>query len=1228
MHKYFRPFLLATIIVATFFPLQNFAQKKSTKKYPALLWEISGNGLKQKSYLFGTMHVSKKSVFNLSDSFFYALRSVDKVGLELNPDHWQDDMIKAENEKQDLVKYTAPNYKTPFYSTSFELEKYDALLSTLLKVQPSIINSLLYRNYNKYNEDYEEDTFLDLFIYQTGKKLGKRATGMEHLKTSDMAQAEAYRDELREKKKAKDIGNTSKLREKIEEAYRNQDLDELDSLEKVIEESEAYTNRFINNRNLIQANSMDTVMKSGASLFVGVGCAHLPGEKGVIELLRKKGYTLRPIKMNERDVKQKEEIEKMHAPVSFKKYKSDDGLYEVDMPGKPYEMGGTRYLDTKQYSDMSNGSYYMVSRLRTHAALIGDDENKVLTKVDSLLYENIPGKILSKKKITTNGYNGFEITNKTRRGDVQRYNIFILHNEVMVFKMSGPYDYILNGNEADKFFGSIKLNEENNFNEYKKYTSPTKDFSVELPAQPIAYLNKNTKDDVDRWEYETKDAATGNAYSIWHSARYSFTDIKDDSTDLELMNLSIYHSEPIVYEVSRNFFKHKNFSALQTCFKLSDSGYLFVRHIIRGAHQYNLFFHSKSKIADEKFFNSFEFLPFKYTTMKDFNDDVSVVKCKTPFLPKLDSAFRRVYNELNYAKTNFVNGVEKEQYWQAKQNIKLVSDSTQEMVFIQTQKLPIYFYAKDINKFWQHEITAYYDSTTHILKEKKYFSLPDGTSGYNVVYTDTGSTKLVKIKFTLKGNQLVYAFAIAASNEPESELLSTTFNSVQSNIKKTSENILNNKLKNYFADFYSKDEKIKNRARNWISNIRYDEEGIDGLMNAYRTYKYEEKDFYENKTKLVKEFGYITDSSAQSKLMKALKTLYDWSADTAMFQNQVVLALARLRNKTAYKELKNFVTMDPPVFESNQQMNEMFGLLNDSLKTTKTLFPEILQLAALDDYKMPVNGLLEDLSDSNLLATKDYETYFSKLFFDAKINLKKQFSKDEEMLKSLADKDAQEANRYKKYYNSEEVNNDVLRDFKLLAPFYQTNPMVKKYFDKSLQSKNNLLVVNAATALAKYKITVADSITKKLAANKMYAYLLYKKLGLNKAESLFPSAFNGQQKLTYSQIFWQGDFKKLDTVIFLQKKKAKVRNISGNVFVYKYRLDNDGPWYLGLCGIQPFDESKTAFNNLVSDVKTQLDDKKPLRKQIEKAVTKQVLQQLKNENNFFRGEGSSSFFGN
>ena len=453
-----KSFLAVLILITTLLPHSNFAQKTSShKKYPALLWEISGNGLKKKSYLYGTMHVSKKLVFNLSDSFFYALKSVDKVGLELNPDNWQTDMIKAENEKNDLSKYTSTVYRSAITSTSVELEKYEANLQTLLKVQPSVINNLLYRNYNKYNEDYEEDTFLDLYIYQAGKKLGKRATGMEKLKISDIMQIESYNNELREKKKAKDIGNTSKLNEKIEEAYRNQDLDALDSLEKVIQQSDAYIKHFLHDRNVIQANSMDTILKNGFSLFVGVGSAHLPGDNGVIELLRKKGYKLRPIKMIERDAKQKEEIEKMRCPVTFKNYKSEDDMYQVSMPGKPYDMGGSKYLDTRQYSDMANGSYYVIARLRTHANFIGDDEKMVLSKMDSLLYENIPGKIISKTKINNNGYEGFAITNKTRRGDMQRYQIFVLPNEAIVFKMSGPNDYILNGSEADSFFNSIQL---------------------------------------------------------------------------------------------------------------------------------------------------------------------------------------------------------------------------------------------------------------------------------------------------------------------------------------------------------------------------------------------------------------------------------------------------------------------------------------------------------------------------------------------------------------------------------------------------------------------------------------------------------------------------------------------------------------------------------------------------------------------------------------------------
>ena len=48
------------------------------------------------------------------------------------------------------------------------------------------------------------------------------------------------------------------------------------------------------------------------------------------------------------------------------------------------------------------------------------------------------------------------IINKTRRGDIQRYNIFETPFEIFIFKMSGNGNYV-EGDEAEKFFHSIEL---------------------------------------------------------------------------------------------------------------------------------------------------------------------------------------------------------------------------------------------------------------------------------------------------------------------------------------------------------------------------------------------------------------------------------------------------------------------------------------------------------------------------------------------------------------------------------------------------------------------------------------------------------------------------------------------------------------------------------------------------------------------------------------------------
>ncbi|MBX9448568.1 MAG: TraB/GumN family protein [Taibaiella sp.] len=73
--------MVSLVFTFVFTPLWS----QDDKKYNALLWEISGNGLDHASYLYGTMHISKKLAFNLGDSFYDALRQADIVALGAGP---------------------------------------------------------------------------------------------------------------------------------------------------------------------------------------------------------------------------------------------------------------------------------------------------------------------------------------------------------------------------------------------------------------------------------------------------------------------------------------------------------------------------------------------------------------------------------------------------------------------------------------------------------------------------------------------------------------------------------------------------------------------------------------------------------------------------------------------------------------------------------------------------------------------------------------------------------------------------------------------------------------------------------------------------------------------------------------------------------------------------------------------------------------------------------------
>ncbi|MGF2414671.1 MAG: TraB/GumN family protein, partial [Ferruginibacter sp.] len=256
--------LLTTLILLAFsiFTANGQQPKKPEKKYQSLLWEISGNGLTRPSYLFGTMHVSNKLAFHLADSFYSAIRSADVVALETNPANWQDDYSKPNifdrNSFSDGGDYAYKLLDIPndyIRKNTFALNKYESKIKLAMATEPAMINGMLYRTYNQV-ADFEEDTYLDMYIFQTGSKLGKKLAGVENFEESQKLVAEAYKDAAKEKRSKKNDVDYSyddyvKSPYSIEDAYRKGDLDMLDSLEMKQLNSKAFLEKFLYKRNEI-----------------------------------------------------------------------------------------------------------------------------------------------------------------------------------------------------------------------------------------------------------------------------------------------------------------------------------------------------------------------------------------------------------------------------------------------------------------------------------------------------------------------------------------------------------------------------------------------------------------------------------------------------------------------------------------------------------------------------------------------------------------------------------------------------------------------------------------------------------------------------------------------------------------------------------------------------------------------------------------------------------------
>ena len=267
-----------------------FGQKSEN----SLLWKISGNGLKEPSYLFGTIHITCNAT--LSEKVKTALDKTQQLCLELDMD---DPNLQAEM-MNSMMMQNGVTMKSLAKPEDFKAV--DAFLTTNLgfsaemlnPVKPFMVSAMLYPKMLNCETQSVEAELIKIAKAQNEEVIGLETVG-EQLAVFD---AIPYQEQMNELViTAKD--NMQRDKTELTEMMAIYKSENVEAMVTFTEKSpNAMTSKYgdvlLKNRNQNWISRMITIAKNKPTFF-GVGAAHLGGKEGVIALLRKAGFTVEAV---------------------------------------------------------------------------------------------------------------------------------------------------------------------------------------------------------------------------------------------------------------------------------------------------------------------------------------------------------------------------------------------------------------------------------------------------------------------------------------------------------------------------------------------------------------------------------------------------------------------------------------------------------------------------------------------------------------------------------------------------------------------------------------------------------------------------------------------------------------------------------------------------------------------------------------------------------------------
>jgi len=260
------------------------------QKYNTLLWELLSPSGGKSSYLFGTIHLPDQSLFRRIPKVKLYIELCDafmaEYKLDENPQVVQQAFyLDSENS----IDKCLGERKFQRVRKQF-LKSFDFDIGQYRYIKPMVLENMMVAKFL----DQPAAQAMDVLLYEHAREKGKILLGAESLQSQlDIMQIFPLKQQLQNLVKlSRNPARYSRMIRKVKGYYQ---MENIVGLYKISHASlGSMKKNLVFDRNVRIANSISE-QSNECPLFCAVGAAYLYGETGILQLMKQRGYTLRPL---------------------------------------------------------------------------------------------------------------------------------------------------------------------------------------------------------------------------------------------------------------------------------------------------------------------------------------------------------------------------------------------------------------------------------------------------------------------------------------------------------------------------------------------------------------------------------------------------------------------------------------------------------------------------------------------------------------------------------------------------------------------------------------------------------------------------------------------------------------------------------------------------------------------------------------------------------------------